>query len=451
MSLRWKTLGAALAVVMVSASLTQPVLAKKKNCANDFRSGKLYFSQKVYDKSVEKFAEAVAVCPEKWEYRARYAMALAQYAGILTQEAYTTAQTKAEQDSLLAVSLEMFRHSGAEFDSATVYMKTKKARKFVRENREHFWAEHYNRGLKLAQEEKYKVATRELEIARLIDPGKPKAYLQGAVVFIKAGDKRKAAELVKAGLAVAPDDKELNKLLGSIYVDAARDLIDQAEKADSASVATKLADEAIAYVDKVLDQRAEDPNVYFERALANLTAGSALARESGDSLSAEAVERFRKAAEDFAAAAKLAPPEGENREFHLNALFNRVQALLNAKDVDEALAGIKGYLNLSPTDPAIWRLMAQALVQKGDTENTMMALTVNKSLKGREIPVDEAVKNAQKEELDVEKANGKPDAVWTFQEASSGDQINTWFWFDKKLAVSFKLGLKINEISWATE
>src|SRR5512139_3818733 len=61
----------------ISLAAVGPALAEDVNCANEFRSGKLYFSQKLYDKAVQRFGVAAGACPDKAEYRARYAMALA--------------------------------------------------------------------------------------------------------------------------------------------------------------------------------------------------------------------------------------------------------------------------------------------------------------------------------------------------------------------------------------
>ena len=58
-------------VTAVGASvLPRFTSAQEVNCANEFRSGKLYFAQKIYRKAVGHFALAVKTCPDKAEYRA---------------------------------------------------------------------------------------------------------------------------------------------------------------------------------------------------------------------------------------------------------------------------------------------------------------------------------------------------------------------------------------------
>ncbi len=449
MNQRLRTFGIAVAALVASVSLVHPALAQKVNCANEFRSGKLYFSQKVYDKAVEHFAASVEACPDKGEYRARYAMALAQRASEVEDQALTTASTKEEQNQLLQSAIDMYTKAGAEFDSSLVYDDGKKNQKFVRENRQHYWVDHYNQGLQFATDGKYDRAARQLMIARLIDPNDSRAYTQGAVVLIKADRKTEAADLVQQGLTVDPQNEELNKLLQSIFVDAARKLIDQVRETESGAAATAKADSALDYLNMVQEKRGEDPNVYFDRGLANLELGSVIARgDTGEVVSPEAKARFVEAAKDFGKAAEMVPAEGENRDFHVNALFNRMQALLNAQEYDEALAAVRQYLALEPTDAVAWQSLAQVMVQRADQEGTVNALVVSKSLAGNKIEVDQAVANAQKEEKDAVAANGNPDAVYTFQEQGSGDQINTWFWFGKKLAMSFKLGLETGRVTW---
>lgn len=450
---RSRALSGALVAVVALAAMSLPA-AGEENCANDFRSGKLYFAQKVLDKSVSYFESAVNLCPDKAEYRARYGIALAEYAGERMTSEYAGA---VGQEALLAEILEMFRKAGAEFDSSlAVDPKDKSNKKFTNENRQHFWVDHYNKGLKFAKESKYGSAVIEFQIARLIDPRELKGHHQGAIALINADRKSEAAELVRKGLEVDPEHAALNKLLESIYVDAARGLIETADgitrDTPSGTAALAAADSARVardFLQKVLDRRPNDPGLYFDMGLAYLTEGIALARgDAGDSVSPEAQDRFRKAAAAFAKAAELAPAEGDSRDTHLNSLFNQIQSHLNAQDMDEAKAVVNLYLTQAPTDPAIWQFLAQVLAKKGDQEGTVMALVVSKSIAGRTIPVADAEAGALKEEKAAFDALGAPDAVYTYQEAESGNQINSWLWYGKRTAMAFKLGLKVGEYVW---
>jgi tetratricopeptide (TPR) repeat protein len=450
---RLRTLSGALVAAAALAVLTLPA-AGEQNCANDFRSGKLYFAQKVYDKSVSYFKSSVELCPDKAEYRARYAIALAQYGSERMLNEYAGA---VGQEPLLAEILSLFATSGAEFDSAlAVDPKDKSNKKFTNENRQHFWVDHYNRGLKFAKDGKFDAASVEFHVARLIDPHESRAYQQGAVALINSDHKQAAAELVREGLALDPENAGLKKLLDSIYVDAANGLIDAADRlvrdTPYGTVAQAAADTARAareYLDKVLVSRPDDPTLYFDMGLSYLTEGGALARgDTGEGVSPAAQESFRKAAGAFAKAAELAPPDGDTRDTHLNSLFNEIQAHLNAEDLDDAKRVVGQYLSLAPTDPAIWQFLAQVLAKQGDQEHTVMALVVSKSIAGKELPVAEAQGMAIKEELETSQQMGAPDAVYTYQETESGNQINAWLWYAKKTAIAFKLGLRVGEYTW---
>ncbi len=450
---RLRTLGGALAAVAALAVLTLPA-AGEQNCANDFRSGKLYFAQKVYDKAVSYFKSSVELCPEKAEYHGRYAIALAQYGSERMLNEYAGA---VGQEPLLEEILSLFATAGAEFDSAlAVDPKDKSNKKFTNENRQHFWVDHYNRGLKFAKDGKFSAADVEFQVARLLDPRESRAYQQGAVALINSDHKSAAAELVRQGLAVDPENAALKKLLDSIYVDAANGLIDTADRlvreTPSGTVAQAAADTARAareYLQKVLESRPDDPALYFDMGLSYLTEGSALARgDSGEGVSPMALDCFRKAAAAFARAAELAPPEGDTHETHLNSLFNEIQAHLNAQDLDDAKRVVGQYLSLAPADPAIWQFLAQVLAKQGDQEHTVMALVVSKSIAGKELSVAEAQSVAIKEELATSQQMGPADAVYTYQETESGNQINAWLWYAKRTAVAFKLGLKVGEYTW---
>ncbi len=452
MNSRLRNYGIAVAALLASASLSHPAAAQKINCSNEFRSGKLYFSQGVFDKAVDHFALSVEACPEKGEYRARYAMALSQRATELMDQARTMASTPDQEASMKAEAVEMYRKSGAEFDSSLARDDGKKNQKFVRENRKHYWVDHYNQGLKLAKDGKYDEAAKQLAIARYIDPSEVKAFTQGAVVLIKSDRKSDAASLVQEGLQIDPENKELVALQESIFKDAARSLIDEIPNVEPAAGVAK-ADSAIAYLNQVqgkTESGGEDPNVYFELGLANLEAGTAVARaDTGEGVSSAAKARFLKAADQFKQAADLVPADGENRDFHVNAMFNRMQALLYAQEWDEALAGIKAYLSLEPTDAAAWQFMAQVLIQKaGNEQDAVLALMTSKSLQGQEISADDAITSAKPDEKAAYDRLGSPDKVYTYQVEKSDEQINVWFWFAKKQVAIFTQGTKSGELTW---
>jgi tetratricopeptide (TPR) repeat protein len=406
------TLGGALAAIAALTVLTLPA-AGEENCANAFRSGKLYFVQKVYDKSVANFQTAVELCPAKAEYRWRYANALAEYAGERMLNEYVGA---VGQESLLAEILELFGTAGAEFDSSlAVDPKDKSNKKFTNENRQHYWVDHYNRGLKFAKEAKFTHADVEFHVARLIDPHESRAYEQGAVALINSDRKSAAAELVRQGLAVDPENAKLKKLLNSIYVDAANGLIETADRlvreTPYGTVAQAGADSARAaqgFLQKVLEGRPDDPTLYFDIGLAYLTEGGALAHgDSGEVVSPAAQESFRKAAAAFAKAGPNWPsPKGHARHAS-QLLFNEIRLLS---------AGQRGPLGgervpePAPADPAIWRFLARCWLEQG-IRNTPSWRSWFQVLR-KELPVAERGGGDWKSSI---RPGWGPGAVYTYQ------------------------------------
>lgn len=441
-------LGAAIPLTAGSAS------AQRINCANEFRSGKLYFSQQIYDKAVARFQTAVEVCPEKAEYRARYAIALAQYADVRLDDILTMPEGDARQAGLDSV-ITMYTTAGGEFDSSLAYDSGKKNQKFVRENREHYWVGRYNEGIKRLNDQKYKRAALQFKLARLVNPDDVKAYSQGALALINLDEKSEAASLVKAGLEKDPKDQSLNKLLESIYLDAAKSLTQDAEKLatkpDQAAQGEAKAKEALDYLNQVLDRRGgKDPDVLFDRGTAYLALGRAIDEaDTAQGVPAGAVDACMKAATDFSSAAELVPVDDpDNRDFHLAARFNEIQAYLNAEKYDETLEKIKAYAAIDPMDPAIWQMWAICLNQKGDSNGAVAALMTYKSLKGTKVTVDDAIKTAQKDSKAALDTMGKPDAVYSYQDTGSGEVIETWIWSAKHKAVNYVLGVKNGELSW---
>jgi hypothetical protein len=450
-------LALALGVLSILVTGVGPASAQKINCANEFRSGKLYFSQKILDKAVDRFALAVEACPEKPEYRGRYAIALAEYGGARLGDALVYIDDpEARQATIDSVEM-MFTTAGAEFDSAAALDESKKNQKFVRENREHYWVERYNLGVKLLGEEDFEKAELQFRLARLIDSTPPKAYSQGAIALISIDHKSEAAALVQAGLEQAPDDERLNTLLESIYLDAAKGLTREAEEAAGggdeagAAAAVKKTEEAVEYLNKVLERRGgADADILFDRGAAKLAAGSLLQlSHEGEGIAPAAAAKFKESAADFEKSGELVKADEENRDFYLNTLFNQIQALINAEAYDPAMLKIKEYIALDAKDPAIWQMWAMGLVSKDDdSKRVMVALMASKSLAGEALDVVETAGAAVGDAAAALKANGNPDFIYTYQDASSQDQIETWFWVNKKTAMCFILGDKSGELTW---
>ena len=433
-------------LVLVGAAVfgVPTVNAQEVNCANEFRSGKLYFSQKLYPKAVDRFGVAVKTCPDKAEYRARYAIALAQ----LGQEKLTVveasgdvASNKTDVDSVVT----MYKLAGSEFDASLKVDPSKQNVKFVKENRMHFWVNRYNAGTKLASEEKNEAAALEFELARALDAKEIKAYRQGVVVLVNQGKMAEAQALIDSGLGIAPGDSALIEIKKRLGADEAQHLLKKAEDpATPPEEAIKLAGRADSLLTASIAGTPQNANLYFDRGLARMTRGTA----TKDSTQSAAI--FSQAADDFEEARKLVPA-ATNAEFYQSALYNEIQASMNAGKVDESIELIREYLIIDFKDAGMWKSYAHALFLDGDQKTGAIALIIAKSIaNGSKVEIQDAEKNAGPDQAKALTERGKPTLVFTHTEDMGGKtvSIDSWIWSDKKKATVYYLGQDNGEVSW---
>ena len=432
-------------VLVGGAALGVPATyAQEVNCANEFRSGKLYFSQKLYNKAVDRFALAVKTCPDKAEYRARYAMALGQLgeAKLAVMEASGDVENnKTDVDSALA----MYKLAGSEFDASLKVDSSKQNVKFVKENRLYYWVNRYNAGTKLASEDKHAAAAVEFELARVLDPKEIKAYRQGVVVLVNQGRMGEAQALIRTGLTVAPGDSVLTDYQKRVGADEAQALIDEAEKPETTpEKAIQLASRADSLLTESLKGDPKNANLHFDRGLARMTLGTA----TKDTTQSAAI--FSQAADDFEEARKLVPA-ATNAEFYQSALYNEIQASMNANKLDESIELIREYLGLDFKDPSIWKSYAQALFLDGDQKTGAIALIVSNSIgKGSGVPVPDAVKNAGEDQKKALVDRGEPALVYAYTTDMGGKTVSveSWLWSVKKKANVYYLGKDNGEVGW---
>jgi tetratricopeptide (TPR) repeat protein len=447
---RLGTKWAALGLLAWGASLTPArfASAQEVNCANEFRSGKLYFSQKIYQKAVDHLAVAVKTCPDKAEYRARYAIALAQLGDEKLRTVEATGDVAGNQ-AVVDTALDLYRKAGSEFDASLKAPDSSKQNvKFVDENRKHFWVTRYNEGIKLSQEEKAEAATLEFQLSRLIDPRDVKAYKQGSIELINQEKMVEAEGLIKEGLGVAPGDSMLTSLMNRVRVDVAQAEVKKADAAQGAEALMHAA-KAESLYDIALAADGKNANLLFDSGLAGLTLGSAQA--GADSvIPPNAVATFRKAAAAFHQAKGLVPAT-QDSSFYTSALYNEIQASINADDVAQAVDLLKEYLNFDCKDDGIWKTYAQALYRKGDQTTGGIAFIISNSIsKGSTVPISDAKKNAIEDAATALTSMGDPDHVFAYTDVLQNKtvSIETWLWCGKHKATVFYLGKNNGDVPW---
>jgi len=454
-----------MALALTAGWLAPPAQAQKINCSNEHRSGKLYFDQyakakaqnrtdeamSLVAKAVATFGLAVELCPDKPDYHWRYSLALAEQANMyLGQIPFSTGGS----DTLLAGAVEKFALVGEHFEAVKDVKDGLKGknRKAVRENRGHYWVDHYNEGLDYMSDEDFESAALHFKICRLINPHDPRAYLQEAVSLISADRREEALALVQTERMFETEDwtgyeykieassERFATVQRNIFRERARFL---AEKADEENDLDKL-DRAISDYDQLLEWTPGDANLLFERGLVKLTGGAVVTLTD----STAGATMYSEAAVDFRAAADVVPADGENAQFHADCVFNELQAYVNAANEPKALEVNLEYVCIQSTDPAGWQFLAAALIGGGDSAGAVAALMMSRSLAGSEVPVEAAVGNATADDKAAVTELGDPGLVMTYQEQSSGNQITTWLWPEKKLARHYILGTFISEVTW---
>src|SRR5262249_31056542 len=127
----------------------------------------------------------------------------------------------------------------------------------------------------------------------------------------------------------------------------------------------------------------KDFNTYFDRGLSRLTWAAAVASKD----SAQSVGIYGKAAEDFHKSRDLVPA-AKDADFYQSALYNEIQASMNAGDVGKSVDMIKEYMAFDCKDGGMWKSYAQALYLKGEQQKGAVALIISNAVsKGNEVPI----------------------------------------------------------------
>ena len=469
-----------LITAFVASSGVQSAAAQDVDCGNEFRGGKLYLdnyqraknkkdmaeARRVLEKGMESFKLAAEGCPnEKSEYRWHYAIILAEAGDQLFEDAAFEAD-EAKKESMYQEAVALLTKSGSEFTAAADSTEdgTKgKNRKAVRNNRGHYWVDHWNAALESMEKEDYHLAATHFDACRGLDPANMKAYPQGAVALIRKGDRDRALKLVEEGLALdielfKPNDDmrktqkedaekayadaqksqgQLMVLRSKIYSEYAEDYARGAEEEKSPEKARK----ALEYYDSVVEWEQDDPNIYLQRGIARLVGAGIIAAED----EAEAKGLYTESVEDFRQANSIFPKEDEKAgEFQTTCLFYQIQALNNAEDYDSAFATAKEYVCLSPLDAQGWDFLFRSYVQREDQTNGVAALTMKKALAANEVDPSEI--NPTKDAKAAVAERGQPDKVYSYQDGNT--QISTYVWLEKKVATHYILGASQGDLTW---
>lgn len=352
-------------------------------------------------------------------------------------------------------------------------------------NRESYWAKNFNQGvadiqtaqssypeftkepadeteksLKATAEAKYQSALGALERASCLKPGDPRTVRNLGTVYALMGDLVKAEAVLRAGLVAAPGDTDLVSALGLVRRNYAGKLIDQ-----------KQYGQAIAFYSDLLKTSPNDADLHTGLADAYFKQADS---HEGDAKKAD----YKAAGDEYAKSAQLRPGEAD---LHFNAALSYQNAtewasaenewreflkikpqdtdgmsalgstLAEEKKLDEAAAVLHQALLLNPKEKKLHMQLggvySRADNQPKSYEEMVVYIALSRGTTA-DNPGDAAKRNpAGSDAAKVLAAQGAPEQL-QFWEAE-GQKYETWFYWSKNLAYTFRVGQQVAKSDWA--
>jgi tetratricopeptide (TPR) repeat protein len=324
------------------------------------------------------------------------------------------------------------------------------------DNRRYFWVKHFNDGLGSyreatavegqVDEAKLNQGIAQMRSAIEIDPSAPQAYCTLAAFLVNAKRVPEAAEVVRQGLAIAPQDSCLNERKSVVAV------VEGEEAAKTGDFS-----KAIAPYEAML---AKDPSdsgaalrlgeLYFQQGEAYETRMEAAADDaSKKQLGQQARDAFAKAADGFGAYHKSKPEDDAGR-------FNYAVALSRSGQFEKLGQLAQSTLLTSPSLPEYHSFLATAYREMGNEEastaHTLMARMLKEGTK-----VDDPAAVAQKS---VDTYGATSNAASTLKEWGAPEEVRThqmgdypveaWFWWTAKRGAIFSKGAKVATADFST-
>jgi tetratricopeptide (TPR) repeat protein len=424
-SLLWVLLLAVAIVVVGCSKASQP-----------YQSGKLYFSQKLYDKAAEQFEQAVLEDPLSGKNH----LELAKCYGELDQN------EKAGENFRLAVQKEPAL--AKDVDNAV----------------KHYRADHYNRAIEMMKEKNYTEAIAEFIEAEHLDDQDPNQYINMGVCYSELKQNDLAVEYYEKALTLSPDDEMARANLVGTFANQAAEFLKE-----------KQYDQSIKFYRKVLELAVDDET--FDTM--NATGAELMERVSGDKDASGYVfdlgiayldksedtndeDALKHASEIFGAMYEANPADDD-------ALFYYAYGKMVAKDYSGAIASYGQLLDRSPREPMYYMNMATAYVKGGGADQDMQMKGVlyfalakalgtdDNKLDKKDFKDTEALTNRVKGKYttwnDMKKVMdglGAPEDIYAYKEDSGAD-VECWFYWALGEAAIFTNGYETGKINFAPQ
>jgi tetratricopeptide (TPR) repeat protein len=401
-----------------------------------YQSGRLYFSQKLFDKAAEQFELAVKEDPENGKNH------------------FELAKTYAELD----------RNEEAGIEFKTAVEKDPTLKKDVQDAIQHYRADHFNSALSLIKDKAWGDAIAQLQESIYLDPDEPNQYINMGYCYSELGETDLAVSYYEKAMQLSPEDEKARTNLIATFVSQAADFREEKEY-----------DQAIRFYRKVLELHLNDPSIDVAEAspktLAEKTKGDDTGTgylfdmgltylDKGESKNDK--ETLKTATEIFKAVFEANPADDD-------ALYNYGYATMLGGDYARAIEIFGQLLDRRPREASYYMLMATCYVKSGSTEeeaktNIVLYFAIANSLQsdqnrlrrsdyGDRRKHESRLKDKYRSWNDMKKAldsSGTPEDIYVYTD-ESGHEFETWFYWTMGEAVVFNDGAEYGRIRFAPQ
>lgn len=314
--------------------------------------------------------------------------------------------------------------------------------------------------LKGEAEKHYREALGDLRRASLLKPADPQTMRNLGSVHAFMGEYREAEAVFSEGLKSAPGDSALGLSLKSVRVSYARSLVQ-----------AKRFDEAITHFNELIKAEPESPD--HPLSLGEALFGRAQSNE-GDARKAD----FRLAGDAYARAGELKPDDADLpfnaalayqnagawdraetqwrlaikiRPDDVEALSSLGSVLAEQKKFVEAVKTVHGAVALKPQNKTLHRQLGSIYTKTGNNGKATEELMVYLAMQNGKPAADPAAAAASASPTTaagkILASEGSPEQVYLW--TADKDSYDTWFYWGKKRAFTFKLGSLVTKSDWA--
>jgi tetratricopeptide (TPR) repeat protein len=425
-------------LVLTLAFVSGVCLEGCSKASQPYQSGRLYFSQKLYDKAAEQFELAVREDPENGKNH------------------YELAKTYAE--------LERNEDAGKEFRIAAE--KAPELKDEVADAIQHYRADHFNDALGLIKDKSWGEAIAQLQESMYLDPDEPNQYINMGYCYSELGETDLAVSYYETAMELSPEDDKARINLIATFAKQASDFRKQEDYVQS-----------VRFYQKVLELHLNDETLDVEQApasvLAQRTKGDEVATGYLFDLGLTYMDKAEKEKDEAAvkSAMDIFKAVFDNNPADDDALYNYGYTTMLSGNYPGAIEIYGQLLDRRPKEASYYMLMATCYVRSGSTEsesqtNIVLYFAIANALQSddnRMNPSDYRDRGSHESLLkskykgnrwnDMKKAldsSGTPEDIYVYTD-ESGHQFETWFYWTLGEAVVFSDGAEYGKISFAPQ